>query len=283
MGTYEVSGGQGTYRTRGGHGQSLYRCLVLAFLVSLVTCRLSPSVAFAAQWPSLFRGVVVADSPLGVRVVSVEDASQAYFADLRPEDVIVRIGTQEIRSIDEFATFSSALKGRVRTIPVLVFRNGAPLELTVHLYSYPILRRWGIEVVPDYDIRFAQPEVGLNYWRRLGRGYEDAGKPAYALEAYLNALHQAPTDLPTAVKIVELSSLVSEQQLRERQLAGGIASLRQALTVMDKLFDYPLTDEQLETIKRQLQATLESLRHVSQQPSHTTDNTEVTQRHREQP
>ena len=218
---------------------------------------------FAAQLPSLFRGVVVADSPLGVRVVSVDDASQAYFADLRPEDIIVRIGTQEIHSIDEFATLSSALKGRIRTIPVLVFRNGAPRELTVHLYSYPILRQWGIEVVPDYDIRFAQPEVGLDYWRRLGRGYEDAEKPGYALEAFLNALHQVPTDIPTALKVVELSSRVSEQQLRERQLRNGIASLRQALTVMEKLFEYPLTDEQLETIKRQLQATLESLRHVS--------------------
>jgi len=70
------------------------------------------AAAMAGQRPSLFRGVVVADSPLGVRVVSVEDASQASQADLRPEDIIIRVDGADVGSIDAFAMFSEALKGR---------------------------------------------------------------------------------------------------------------------------------------------------------------------------
>ena len=41
-------------------------------------------LAAEGQLPSLFRGVVVAEGPVGVRVVRVEETSQAYLADLRP-------------------------------------------------------------------------------------------------------------------------------------------------------------------------------------------------------
>lgn len=229
----------------------------------LVSCLLSPVSMSAAQWPSLFRGVVVADSPLGVRVVSVEEASQASLADLRPEDLIVSIDGQEIHSIDEFATLSTAMKGRVTAAKVLVFRNGSPRELALSLYSYPILHTWGIEVVPDHDLRFANPQIGLDYWFRLGRGFEEAHKPAEALNAYLNALHNVPTDVATACHVSDLFTRVSHEQLDRGDLAGGVTSLHQGLVVMQKLFDYPLTKEQLQLIKDRLTDTLRVLRHTT--------------------
>ena len=104
--------------------------LLFFLLTHLLTHSLT---SLAAQLPSLFRGVVVADSPLGVRVVSVEEGSQASLADLRPEDIIVRVEAREVHSIDEFAALSATLKGHAASATVLVFRNGAPRELTLRL------------------------------------------------------------------------------------------------------------------------------------------------------
>ena len=219
---------------------------------------------WAGERPSLFRGVVVADSPLGVRVVSVEDASQASLADLRPDDLILRVRGQEVRSIDEFAALSSGLKGRATEASLLIFRHGAPQELRLHLYSYPLLREWGLEFVPDDDIRFAQPEVGLAYWLRLGRGFEEAGKPEEALQAYLNGLHQVPTDAGAALKASALLFRLCQRRVRQRALTEGIASLREAVVVMERLFDYPLTHEQLQVVRRDLQETLGALREAAE-------------------
>lgn len=216
--------------------------------------------AWAGQLPSLFRGVVVADSGLGVRVISVEETSQSYQADLRAEDIIVQVDSQDVRSIDEFAVLSKAMKGQATSVKVVIFRNGNPRELVLHLYSYPILREWGIEFVPDYDLRFAQPEVALAYWSRLGRGFEEAGKPEEALNAYLNGLHNAPSDSGTALKVSALFSALGQRKLRADTMPGGIASLRQSVLVMERLFEYPLSDEQLRTIRESLSQTLQALR-----------------------
>ena len=207
----------------------------------------------------------MADSQLGVRVVSVEESSQAYLADLRPEDIIVRIDGKEIRSIDEFAVISSALKGRATVTNLLIFRNGTPKQLSVYLYSYPILHEWGLEFVPNYELRFAQPYTGREYWFRLGRGFEEVGKSSEALNAYLNALHQVPTDTAIAFKISRLFTLMSQERLKGGALAEGVALLRQAVVTMQKLFDYPLTNEQLQSIKSQLETTLRILREATAQ------------------
>ena len=64
-------------------------CVIVA--LGLFAAHEARSTVHAKGWPSLFRGVVVADSQVGIRVVRVEDASQAHLADLRPEDIIVRV------------------------------------------------------------------------------------------------------------------------------------------------------------------------------------------------
>jgi len=224
------------------------------------------AVASAAQRPSVFRGVVVADSPLGVRVISVEEASQAHLGGLRPDDIVVRVRDADIRSIDEFAVVSNALRGRAVAVPVLIFRNGTPRELLLHLYSYPVLEAWGLEVVPDFDLRFAEPRVGLDYWSRLGRGFEAAGKPAGALDAYLNGLHNVPTDSDTALQVSRLFVARSRERLAAGSLAEGIANLRQALQVLERLFERPLTDEQLRQVRSQLRETLQGLRQTRLPP-----------------
>ena len=242
-----------------------YRYYFLAIVIWLA----GHGAALAAQRPSVFRGVVVADSPLGVRVVSVEDASQAQLADLRPDDIIVRVRDADIRSIDEFAVRSSALRGRALAVPVLVFRDGTPRELTLHLYSYSILQAWGLKVLPDHDVRFAEPRVGLDYWSRLGRGFEEADKPAEALDAYLNGLHNVPADAATALHVSRLLVVLSRRRLADGALAEGIAELRQALQVLERLFDHPLTDEQLREVRSQLRETLQGLRQASLPPKPT--------------
>lgn len=231
-------------------------------LCTFITYNLSPVTVFSAQWPSLFRGVVVADSQVGVRVVSVDESSQAYGADLRPEDVIVSVGGEEIHSIDEFATISAHLKGRQARAMLTVFRQGVPREILLHLYSYPVLRAWGLEFVPDHDVRFASPEVGLAYWARLGRGFEEAGKPQQAVEAYLNGLHNVPTDVASATKAAELLARLGQDGLRQGSTAEGIARLRQSVTLLERLFDQPLSEEQLQRIKGQLEHTIETLRRL---------------------
>jgi membrane-associated protease RseP (regulator of RpoE activity) len=215
---------------------------------------------FAAERPSLFRGVVVADSPVGVRVVNVEEASQAALADLRAEDVIVQVGDADVRSIDDFAALSIALKGRTALVRVLVFRNGVPKELSLHLYSYPVLREWKVAFIPDHGIRFAEPRTALDYWRRQGRGFDGAGKTGEALDAYLNGLHHAPTDAPTALKASELCSRLSREQLARGRTAAGIASLRTAVLLLERLFDYPLSTQELESVRAQLRSVLDTLK-----------------------
>ena len=260
-GTYGTSGGQKPLPVPNRYFRAASPRLFFLFASPLlVFILLSSSRAFSSTKPSLFRGVIVADSPLGVRVVSVEEASQAQLADLRSEDVIVRIQDAEIGSIDEFATVSQALKGRAASATVLVFRNGSPRELVVHLYSYPLLREWNVQFIPDYDIRFAQPEVGRDYWLRLGRGFERADKPSDALNAYLNGLHNVPADADTALTASRLFAAVSRERLARGELAEGIAQLRQSLSILERLFDHPLTTEQLESVRDQLRETLQTLR-----------------------
>src|SRR3989338_1779375 len=105
--------------------QRVITVLALLLTLSPVTCHLSPWIACANQLPSLFRGVVVADSSLGVRVVSVEEASQAALSDLRPEDLIVRVDDTDVHTIDEFSTVSTAMKGRAISAAIVVVRAGA--------------------------------------------------------------------------------------------------------------------------------------------------------------
>ena len=226
----------------------------------LVACGWQPSWVLAKELPSLFRGVVVADAELGVRVVRVEEMSQAYQADLRPEDLIIRIGDVDVHSIDEFSELSTRLKGQTLAAKVVVFRNGEPRELSVHLYSYPLLRTWGVEVVPAFDIRFAKPEIGLAYWTPLGRGFEEAGKLPEALDAYANGLDNVPADLPAAVKTAELFLRVGQAQLRSGRLAEGLGSLRQGMAMLERLFDAPLSDDQLRGLKGRLQEAVTALR-----------------------
>ena len=135
-----------------------------------------------------------------------------------------------------------------------------PREIRVHLYSYPILRTWGIEFIPEHDLRFAEWQIGLDYWARMGRGFEEARKPGDALNAYLNGLHDAPADAATALRVAELFASQGQEHLRARRMAEGLASLRQAVLVFDKLFDYPMTDDELQRIKYQLEETLRALR-----------------------
>jgi len=202
----------------------------------------------------------VADSQVGVRVVSVEETSQAFQADLRPEDIIISVDGREVRSIDDFAALSTSLKGRESVATVVVFRRGVPREIRMHLYSYPLLRTWGLEFLPEHDLRFAEPHIGLEYWMRMGRGFEEAGKIGDALNAYLNGLHNVPTDSAIALKVAELFSLLGQEHLREQRLAEGVVSLRQAILVFEKLFDEPMSDDELQRVKYQLEETLRALR-----------------------
>lgn len=246
------------------------RCVFLAVFLSLALCPWLHAPAVAGERPSLFRGVVIADSPVGVRVVSVDASSQAAQADLRPEDIIVRINGQDVGSVDTFATLSTTLKGHAVSASVVIFRNGQPHGILLHLYSYPMLDAWGIEFVPNDEIRFGQPQVGLDYWSRLGRGFEQAGKPEEALSAYLNGLHNVPADVATAFTVSQLSWQVGRARLASGQWVEGVAALQQAVAVLRRLFDGPLTDEQLVAVKAQLEQTLPTLREATQhleQPS----------------
>ncbi len=238
------------------------------FSALVAGCWLLVAVVEAGQWPSLFRGVVVADSSLGVRVVSIEAGSQAQRADLRPEDLIVRVGDRPVRTIDEFAELSQQLLGRAVEATLVVFRRGSPRELRLHLYSYPLLDAWGVEFVPEHDVRFAQPDTGAAYWQRLGRGFEVARQPSRALHAYLNALHQVPNDRALAFKVTALSTQAGRDALRDGRLLEGVTSLRQALVMMDHLFDTPLTSEQLEQLRDHLRDTLTALRKIAIGDSH---------------
>ncbi len=238
----------------------------MAYGCVLVSCALFLAPLSASQLPSLFRGVVVADSPAGVRVISVEEQSQAFLANLRPEDVIVSINGTSVHSIDEFATWSSQAKGQAIKAMVVIRRNGDPKELLFHLYSYPVLTHWGLAFVPDYDLRFAEPRAGLEYWARLGRGYETAGNQEAALNAYLNALHNEPTFVDAAVKVSDVLWVIAQQRLAAHKVSGAVQALEQETRLLNKLFEYPLTDEDLLNLKRRLE---ETIRIIHQSRQHT--------------
>ena len=252
--------GDRIHQRDGRYGSTALAMFGLMFLVS---CLLAQDAAFSGEKPSLFRGVVLANSSSGVRVVSVDDGSRAHLADVRPEDIIVRVQDADVRTIDEFAAVSGRLRGTVEAATVLVFRNGTPHELTVHLYSYPVLRAWQIEIVPEHDIRFAEPATGRDYWLALGRGFEEADNPEQALNACLNALHNVPEDVPTALKVSGLYTALSRERLKAGDLAGGMDRLSRAVTIMNSLFNRRLTLEQMELVKQQLTEALHSLRDAS--------------------
>ncbi len=239
---------------------------VAMFVATLVTCHVSLVTVFAAQLPSLFRGVVVADSPEGVRVVDVEENSQAYFADLRPEDIMFQVDGTPVKTIDDFSRASQALKGRAIKASVVILRNGEPREIILHLYSYPVMRQWDLTFVPEHDIRFAEAEVGARYWMRLGRGFLEAGKPEQALNAYLNALHNDPRQLDAALQVARLLLEITQIRLKAQQLPEALAAFKQGAIVLGRLFEQPLAAEQLAAIKTQLEQTLLVLKAYQQAP-----------------
>ena len=217
--------------------------------------------AFAAQLPSLFRGVVVVDHPPGVRVVSVEERSQAFLLDLRPEDVVVQINGEAVKTIDDFAVLSQHLKGRSTKAAVLILRNGEPQELLVHLYSVPVLRQWGLSFVPEHDLRFVDPTAAVKYWTRLARGLRDAKDLERALNAVLNALHHDPDNLELAIQASDLLWAIARQRLAAQRFPQAFTSIQHATTLLQDLFHHPLTEAQLEQVRAQLQETLAALRH----------------------
>ena len=247
-----------------GHGMwgmgRATKSIAIVFFGFAIPCLMSHAPAYAAPLPSLFRGVVVTNASGGVRVVTVDEGSQAQLADVRPEDLITQINDTPVRTIDEFAVASSGLKGRVFKASVWVLRRNEPLELSVHLYSYPILQHWGLRFVAEYDIRFAEPAVGRQYWMRLGRGFETAKNPEQALNAYLNALHNDPESVETAIKIWELLRQVASAKLASRQFSDALASIQQGTLLLNHLFDHPLTPAQLDAVKTQLAELLKAVK-----------------------
>lgn len=274
--------GQGARGGRRGTMEQLIIQWWLRLIVSLFLAPcllpLAPRPVFAGTLPSLFRGIIVADSPLGVRVVSVEAQSQASLSDLRPEDVIVRIDGQAVRTIDDFAVLSQHLKGRSTKAAVLILRNGEPQELLVHLYSVPILRQWGLSFVPEHDIRFIDPSAAAAYWTRLSRGFRDAKDLERALNAVLNALHDDAANLELALQASDLLWAIARQRLTARHLPQALVAIQHGTTLLEHLFRQPLTDAQLQTVRTQLQDTLEALRRRGEAPKTVT---EQLQRHLE--
>lgn len=224
--------------------------------VCLVSCLLCLVSAVAGQLPSLFRGVVVADSAHGVRVVSVEEHSQAFLADLRPEDLILQVNHTPMRTIDEFATLSSQLKGVAVKATLVIVRNGEPRELVLHLYSYPVLRQWDLAFVPDDDMKFVEPRAGLSYWARMGRGYETVGDLEAALSAYLNGLHNEPTFVDAAFKVSDLLWQIAQQRLAAKNIGEAMTALQAEVRLLHRLFEQPMTEEDLQRIKGQLERTI---------------------------
>ena len=225
----------------------------------LTTYYLLLTTAQAAQRPSLFRGVVAADSPDGVRIVSVEESSQAFLADLRPEDILMQVDNTPTGTIDQFGAASQALKGKASKANVVVLRNGQPVQLLVHLYSYPILRRWRLSFIPNDEFRFADPHAGLGYWGRMARGFEGAGDEGRALDAYLNALHYEPDRRDVAVKIAELFWRIGRQRLQQHRMAEALGSLDQGTVLLEQLFEQPLEDAELQGIKSELEQTVQAI------------------------
>jgi len=218
------------------------------------------SSGFAEGWPSLFRGVMVADSPVGIRVVSVEEGSLAHQADLRPEDVVVQIDGTPIKTIDEFAVMSKALKGRAARADVVVLRNGQPRQLVLQIYSAALLREWDIPFVPDYDLRFIDPNAAVAYWTNLGRGYETAGDLEHALNAHLNALHHVPDSTELALKVSSLWSALAQRQLQNNQMPQALAVIERQMRLMARLFDRQVDDATLAAVKQQLETTVRALK-----------------------
>ena len=243
-----------------GRGTRYFHIFVFAVVLSLAPCPVPHAPTCAAQLPSLFRGVVVADSPAGVRIVSIEDGSQAFLADLRAEDILLRIDDTDLRRIDEFAALSLALKGRAVRTQLVILRNGQPSTKELHLYSYPLLRRWNIRLVPDHDFRFMEPAAGRDYWTRLGHGFEIARNPEQALEAYGNALHNTPDDVALAMKVSELLGEVAHARLERKELAPALEAFDNHARLLERLFDEPLTEEQMQTVKSRLEQVLKDLR-----------------------
>jgi tetratricopeptide (TPR) repeat protein len=225
----------------------------------LLACALSVR-AQAEEWPSLFRGVAVADSSAGVRVVSVEPTAMAFQADLRPEDVILQIDDHALRTIDEFAVLSKALRGRAAKTRLVILRNGQPRELILHLYSYTLLREWGLTFIPDQELRFVDPSAGRSYWANLGRGFREAGQSDQALHAYLNALHHAPSDLSLAMTVSHLLGTLAGRHLEAARYAEALGALNQQVTILNALFEHPLSTQQLQAVKQQLELTVEGLK-----------------------
>lgn len=236
--------------------------LITFFIIVLVTGHSSLDTLSAAQLPSLFRGIVVAEAELGVRVLSVEPASQAYLADLRPEDIIVQVNDTSVHSLDEFAALSQTLKGHAVKATLVILRYGEPRQLRLHLYSYPLLQHWEVTFVPEHDVRFADPATGAGYWVRLGRGFETAQQSKEALDAYLNALHNVPTDPSVAIKAANLFWEMAHQQLQAHDLQAAVVSLQRGTAMLKRLFDYSLDADELASIKTRLEQVVQDLAYV---------------------
>jgi len=172
-------------------------------LLSAVCCLLSSATVAAEELPSLFRGVTVGEGRPGVVVVFVREDAFALAAGVRAGDHLVAIDEQPINSLEDFADMSRALAGRRTDVSVELLRGGTRFTTDVSLASPTVRSAWGLAFLPDYSLRFADPNAARRYWSQRASHELVQGQDVEAMRSLLNVLHYAPDAYDEALALCE--------------------------------------------------------------------------------
>ena len=238
--------------------------LVTALLILVLLAGAMP--AEAAEYGSVFRGVIVQTATPGPKVVSVDPTSAAYASGLRAGDQILRIEDMPVATLEDFATASQHLKGKAAESTVIVMRNSESVTLQLSLHSRPIEEAWGERFVPDARPIFSDPLEGAKYWAMQARKYRLATDEERYLNALWNLLHYEPDSVGTAMLIGAASTRRARRELRAGQRVEGMRALRTAVKIYHKAFARDLTDDELARVNDGLFDVQATLLQLAQSP-----------------
>ncbi|MFQ5862070.1 MAG: PDZ domain-containing protein [Candidatus Brocadiales bacterium] len=219
---------------------------------------------------SLFSGLVLSQGEQeGVRIVEVYPGSPSEKAGIKVADLIVGLGGQKIKVLNDFVVKSRSIDKEVPEITVSVLRKGELLDLVIASYSMPVYQSWKVKVVqPPYT---ALHGVSLfQYWVEKGKRklLENQGNIPVdrklancrdAIKLFFFALHYSPTAVDAGLMVADTYRTMAGLYQAAGAMPEALRSYAKAAEFYNMSSDKTTKEDDLQKILANLQDVEERL------------------------
>ncbi|HHT9152883.1 MAG TPA: PDZ domain-containing protein [Candidatus Hypogeohydataceae bacterium YC40] len=214
---------------------------------------------------SIFSGLIVAQGEQGVKVVEVHPGCPGERAGLRVGDLIMEVDGQKVKTLEEFANMSKAMKDKNIESNLLVIRKSKLENVLLTNYSDNVFKEWK-EKVP------LPPERGeiiggvslFQYYVEKGKTKLEENKQGGPLEAKIArydeavrylfyALHYNPISVEVALLIADTYMNTAKLCLENGRTPLAVENYGKAANLYEKCSKKRVSDKELEQILARLQ------------------------------